>query len=75
LLFWGLHCNGKFDDLTISYALDYPPQDIERELLALIETRVVDRYVEEGITLYSLTSDEEKRRPIVEWARPGHSST
>jgi hypothetical protein len=75
MLFWGLHHNGKFDERTIGYALDYDTLDIERELQALVESGIIDKNIEEGVTLYSLTLDEEKRRPIVEWARPGHSST
>jgi hypothetical protein len=74
MLFWGLHYSGKFDERTISYALDYNISDVEKELLTLIETGIIDKYDGEGVALYSLTLDEEKRRPIIEWARPRHAS-
>ncbi len=75
MLFWGLHCNSKFNESTIGYALDYNTLDVERELESLVEAGIIDKDIEEGVTLYCLTLDEEKRRPIIAWARPGHSST
>jgi len=73
MLFWGLHYNSKFDERTIGYALDYGTPDIKRELEALVKAGIIDRVIEEGVALYCLTLDEGKRRPIIEWARPGHA--
>jgi predicted transcriptional regulator len=75
LLFWGLHNTGKFDERTIGYALDYDIADIKRELQVLAEAGTIDKYEEGGVTLYSLTQDETRRRPIIEWAKPGHTIT
>jgi hypothetical protein len=72
MLFWGMHPNGKFDRATICYALDYNNLDIDRELVALVQAGLVDIEIHDGVPLYSLTTNEEKRRPIVEWASPGH---
>jgi hypothetical protein len=67
-----MHPNGKFDRATICYALDYNSLDFDRELEALVQTGLVDIEIQGGVPLYSLTTNEEKRRPIVEWASPGH---
>lgn len=72
MLFWGLHCHGRFDGPTICYALDHGAADVESELLSLIEAGIVDREIENGATYYSLTRNEGRRRAIVERASPGH---
>ena len=74
MLFWGLHYSGKFDERIISYALDYDIRDIKRELPSSVKSGIIDKFEEEGIALYSLTLDEMKRHPIIDWARPGRTS-
>jgi hypothetical protein len=73
MFFWGMHSVGKFDERTISYALDYGLPDVQKELQVLVESGVVEKEVENGVSVYCLTMNEAKRRSIVEWASPGHS--
>ena len=73
MFFWGMHSAGKFDERTISYALDYELPDVQRELQVLVESGIVEKEAENGVGLYWLTMNEAKRRSIVEWASPGHS--
>ena len=73
MYFWGMHSTGKFDQRTISYALDYELADVEKELQALVDAAIVEKEVENGVNLYWLTLNEAKRSCIVEWASPGHS--
>jgi hypothetical protein len=73
MFFWGLHSTGKFDERTISYALDYAENELGRELQALVIAGVVDKGIEDGVAKYSLTQNESRRSCIIEAARPGHS--
>ena len=72
MFFWGHHCHRKFDAPTICYALDRGREDVEPELGSLVEAGIVDRQLEDGVVFYSLPRNEERRRPIVERAGPGH---
>jgi len=72
LIFWGMHPNAKFDKSAISYALGCTRTEIERALVGLLETGLVDQCVSNGVTLYSLTRNEEKRHPILTYATHGH---
>jgi len=71
LLFWGMHPNAKFDRKAICYALDYSKLDTERALRIMIEEGLLDSHSRNGVTLYSLTKDEERRRPVLELAALG----
>ena len=73
MFFWGLHSNGRFDEPTICYALDRDVAAVGKELQALLNAGIVEKEVDQGVALYFLTANEGKRRPIVEWASPGHS--
>jgi DNA-binding GntR family transcriptional regulator len=73
LLFWGMHPNAKFAVATICHALDCSKLDVQRALGALAEAGLLDREVHNHVTLYSLSTDEERRRLIMEYAAPGHS--
>ena len=73
MFFWGMHSAGKFDERTISYALDCELPDVQRELQVLLESGILEKEAEDGVNLYRLTMNEAKRRCIVEWASPGHS--
>ncbi len=73
MYFWGMHCTGKFDERTISYALDHELADVDKELQALVDAAIVEKEVENGVNLFWLTLNEAKRSCIVEWASPGHS--
>ena len=73
LLFWGTHSNARFDWPTICYALEGNGVELERALSGLVASGLVDVCVQNGQTFYSLTTNEERRRPIVELATPGHN--
>jgi DNA-binding transcriptional ArsR family regulator len=75
MIFWGVHCHGRFDMPTICYALDSGSEDVEHELRSLADLGIVNREVEDGVTLYSLTRNEDKRRAIVERVSPGHTES
>lgn len=68
LLFWGMHPNARFDRRTICYVLDCSKLDMERALRTMVEEGLLDKRISNGVTLYSLTPDEKKRRPILELA-------
>ncbi len=68
LLFWGMHPSAKFDGKGICYALDYSKLDTERALSTMVEEGLLGKHTSNGVILYSLTTDEEKRRPILELA-------
>jgi DNA-binding transcriptional ArsR family regulator len=67
-----MHCHGRFDTPTICYALDSAAKDVEHELALLADAGIVDRELRDGVVLYSLTKNEDKRRAIVERVSPGH---
>ena len=71
--FWGHHGSGRFDTRTICYALDRDAADVEPELRSLVVAGIVDQEMDSGVAFYSLTRNEERRRPIVERAGPGHT--
>lgn len=73
LLFWGMHPNAELARSTICYALDCSKLDVERALKALAKAGLVDTDVHKDVTFFSLSTDEERRRLVVECAAPGHN--
>lgn len=71
LVFWGRHPNARFDRKVVCYALDCKKLDAERALGAMVEERLLDSYTGNDVTLYSLTKNEERRRPVLELAALG----
>ena len=71
LLFWGMHPNARFDTRTICCAVDCHKLDAERALKAMEENGLVDKYMHNGVTLYSLSTNQERRRPVLELAALG----
>jgi len=71
LAFWGMHPNARFTRYTICYGLDCSKQEANRALMALVEAGVIDTNSCNGLIFYSLTKNEEKRRPVVELAALG----
>ena len=71
LIFWGMHPNTRFDSKVISYALDCFKLDAERALRAMVTEGLVDSYTSNGVSLYSLTKNEDRRQPIIELATLG----
>jgi len=72
LVFWSMHPNAKFNKAAIRYALDFTKLEIEMALATLVETGLVDQHVSNGVTLYSLTTNEEKRKPIIAYTTHSH---
>ena len=69
LLFWGMHPNAKFSKSIIIYILDCNKRELETVLQAMVEAGLVETHIQNGVALYSLTTNEERRRPILEFAR------
>jgi DNA-binding IclR family transcriptional regulator len=65
LAFWGRHPNVKFGESAICYALDFSKSDVERALKTLVATGLVNTHIYKEVTLYSLTTNEERRRLVV----------
>ena len=66
LAFWGRHSNAKFSRRVICYALNCSKLEAEGALRAMVEEGLLDKHITNGVTLYSLTRNEEKRRPVLE---------
>lgn len=71
-LFWGMHPRARFSMSIISYVLDCNKRDLEVMLQTMVEAGLVETHIQNGVTLYSLTANEEKRRAILEFARHDH---
>lgn len=71
LLFWGMHPNARFDRKAICYALDCSKLDTEGALRAMVEEGLLDKCISNDVTLYSLTKNEERRRPVLKLAAFG----
>jgi hypothetical protein len=65
LLFWGMHPNTKYDRNVICYALDCSKLDAESALSYMVEEGLLDNRISNGVTLYSLTTNEDRRRPLL----------
>jgi len=68
LAFWGRHPNAKFSRYAICFALDCGKLEANSALRALVDAGLVDNHTNNGLTLYSLTENEEKRRLVLELA-------
>ena len=68
LLFWGMHPNARFDRRAICYALDCNKLDAERALRTMVEEGLLDETMCNSVTLYLLTTNEERRRAVLELA-------
>jgi hypothetical protein len=71
LAFWGKHPDANFSRRVICYALNCGKLEAEGALRAMVEEGLLDKHITNGVTLYSLTTDEEKRRPVLELATLG----
>jgi len=73
-LFWGMHPNAKFSRPVISYVMDCNKKELDVVLQAMVEAGIVEMQVQNGMTLYSLTTNEGIRKTILEFARHSHDS-
>ena len=69
--FWGRHPKAKFSRGVISCALDCKKTDLDRALKIMVEAGLVNTRVQSGMTFYSLTTDEERKRPVLHIASLG----
>ncbi|MBM2831337.1 MAG: hypothetical protein HW414_389 [Dehalococcoidia bacterium] len=73
LLFWSRHPQTKFTVDGIDLALETRKQDLREGLEALVEEGVVSKErTTTGVTLYSLTTEPQKREPVLELAKQEH---
>lgn len=68
LLFFGSNPNAKFSKLAIFYALDCNRLKFNRALGVMVEQGILDMYLQNDMPLYSLTTNNEIRRNVVELA-------
>ncbi len=66
LYFWGRHSEAHFSSNVICRVLDCSKSKTEHLLQEMVEEGLLDNYVANNVTLYSLTTNQEKRRPIME---------
>ena len=71
LLFWGMHPNAKFSRFAICYAVDSNKLDMKMALRDMVEAKLLDTHIYNGVTLYSLTTNEDRRRPLLALAALG----
>jgi hypothetical protein len=66
LAFLGTHPNTKFTRYVICRALECSKLEMDEALSDLADARLVENHMNNGLTLYSLTTNKEKRRPVLE---------
>ena len=71
LLFWSMHPHAKFGLRAICYALDCSKLDAERVLRTMVDEGLLDKNICNGVTLYSLTTSEARRQPLLALAALG----
>jgi len=71
LAFWCRHPNAKFARSAIYCASDWDKLDMDRALQDMVEMGLVDTQAHNSLRLYWLTTNEERRRPVMELASLG----
>lgn len=71
LSFWSRHPYDKFTTSIIACALGLSKLEVSRALKALMDTGLVDSCNQGDLTLYNLTTDETKRKPVLELSARG----
>lgn len=71
LLFWGMHHKAKFSMLALRCAVECSRLDMKMALRSMIEEGLLDTHIYNDVPLYSLTRNEERRRPVLELAALG----
>jgi len=64
LSFWALHPNTRFSRLAILSAMECSKLDAERTLTYLVNNGLVNMCSDNGLTTYSLTSNENIRQMV-----------
>ena len=66
LFFWNKHPNAKFSLGAIARTLDCARRvDIEEALEALVSAEFLDKHTQQGLPFYCLSTDSQKREPIL----------
>lgn len=66
LYFWSRYPNAKFTLGVIAGALDRARKvDVEEALDALVTAEITEKHTQRGLPFYCLTTDPEKREPIL----------
>ena len=74
LLFWGKHPNTNFTKFALCYAVDCSGLQAEDALAVQMEAGLVEMSTNEhGLTLYSLTSNEDLRQRVIQIAEIDYS--
>jgi len=68
LLFWGMHPNARFDRRAICYALDCNKLEAEKALRSMVDEGLLLEARSNGLTLYQLTANDERRHSVLELA-------
>ena len=68
LLFWGMHPQARFDRRAVCYALDCNRLEAEIALGAMVDEGLLDKDASNGVVLYLLTTNEARRRAVLELA-------
>jgi hypothetical protein len=71
LFFWISHPNTKFSKKAIGYNLTSSNLDVEATLNTMVEEGLINKNISNGVALYSLTLNQERRRLITELANLG----
>ncbi len=66
LSFWSRHPATKFSQPAITYAMDSNKLDMQQALDALVSKGLLQRHTANGVALYSLTADDERRSLVLE---------
>jgi hypothetical protein len=69
--FWGRHPGTKFSRYAICFALDCGKLEADRNLRDMVDAGLLDNHANNGLSFYSLTRNEEKRRLVLELAALG----
>ena len=64
LQFWALHSNARFSRLAVLSAMECSRLDAEKALASMTSDNLVDVCSENGLIIYSLTSNEDIRHMV-----------
>lgn len=68
LAFWGMHPEARFSSYVICFALDCGKLEMNRALREMLDAGLIDNHTHNGLSLYSLTKNEEKRQTVLKLA-------
>jgi len=65
LLFWAMHPKARFSQLAICCALECNKPAVKVALKTLVKEGLLDTRSHNNVTLYSLTTNEKRRQPVL----------